>query len=324
MSAVLSPTQPQLRALDPRHDLPAVADLIELCFSGQMDADGREYIRYLRRLGRNMSLFPWGAELPERSSVSLYGYVWVEDGSVIGNLSLIPLRKQNQPIYLIANVAVHPDYRGQGIARMLTERALRHTAERGASASWLEVRDDNPAAIHIYRSLGFVERARRNTWTCVPLNAPTPPELPPNLTLAPPRRADWPLLTSWLQAAYPAEVIWNLPLRIQRLEPGWWKSMLRFLNGEFQRTWAAYHNNAPIGFLAWEPGRLVSDYLWLAAAPEWEQEVVRLLLPRALQSLSPRRTLTLNYPAAHAQTALAHAGFSLHNTLIWMEAPVHI
>lgn len=324
MTAVLSLTQPQLRPLDPRRDLAAVADLIELCFSGHMDADGREYIRYLRRLARSLSLFPWSVEVPERSAGSLYGYVWVEEGKVVGNLSLIPLRRQNRPIYLIANVAVHPDFRGRGIARALTERALRHSAEHGAAATWLEVRDDNPVAIHIYRSLGFIERARRNTWIINPMNAARPAPLPAGFAISAPRRADWAKFADGLSKTYPDDVIWNLPLRLSRLEPGWWKSLQRFFNGEIMRSWALRFNDAPVAYLAWEPGRLASDFLWLTCAPEWEETTVRTLLPRALQNLSNRRTLTLNYPAGQAVTALAQAGFSLHNTLLWMEAPVPV
>ena len=58
---------------------------------------------------------------------------------------------------MIANVATHPEYRGRGIARALTMTALDHARYHNAVATWLQVRDDNPDAIHIYKTCGFEE-----------------------------------------------------------------------------------------------------------------------------------------------------------------------
>ena len=58
------------------------------------------------------------------------GLVWKEDSPdgggrrLVGNLSLIPIGLQGKRGYLIANVAVHPDFRGRGIGRELTTTAL--------------------------------------------------------------------------------------------------------------------------------------------------------------------------------------------------------
>ena len=45
------------------------------------------------------------------------GFVWEEDGSIIGNATLLQSDIPNR--YLVANVAVHPDYRRRGIAKGL-------------------------------------------------------------------------------------------------------------------------------------------------------------------------------------------------------------
>ena len=45
-----------LRPLNPLRDLLAVADLIELCFHGTMDAEGRTFLHDLRRSSRGSSL----------------------------------------------------------------------------------------------------------------------------------------------------------------------------------------------------------------------------------------------------------------------------
>jgi ribosomal protein S18 acetylase RimI-like enzyme len=94
--------------------------------------------------------------------------VWEEAGQLVGNLSMIPISVQGKRSYMIANVATHPDYRGRGIATALTYTAVRHAQEHGTSSVWLQVRDDNPSAIHIYVTQGFEERLRRTTWYSAP------------------------------------------------------------------------------------------------------------------------------------------------------------
>ncbi len=74
-TTVVTPSRPfrGLRPLDPRHDLPQVADLIERAFAGELDPSGQAALRELRligRLGRNVrealcvSLAAWIACTP--------------------------------------------------------------------------------------------------------------------------------------------------------------------------------------------------------------------------------------------------------------------
>ena len=55
----------------------------------------------------------------------------------------------------ITNIAVHPDYRRQGIAKKLLESAIREAEKRGLSLLTLEVRQSNTAAISLYEKYGF-------------------------------------------------------------------------------------------------------------------------------------------------------------------------
>lgn len=61
----------------------------------------------------------------------------------------------------ITNVAIHPDYQGQGISRRLLENLIAVIRERGAGRLTLEVRPSNTAALKLYTSLGFVDCGRR-------------------------------------------------------------------------------------------------------------------------------------------------------------------
>ncbi|MCW2957115.1 MAG: rimI [Thermoleophilia bacterium] len=57
----------------------------------------------------------------------------------------------------IQTIAVTPSERRTGLGRALMNVLLDTAAERGAQAVFLEVREDNPAAQNLYRSLGFEE-----------------------------------------------------------------------------------------------------------------------------------------------------------------------
>lgn len=66
----------------------------------------------------------------------------------------------------VMNVAVHPDYRGQGIAGKMMKVLLQAGKERGVTEFTLEVRVTNEAAIHVYEANGFVsEGIRPNFYT---------------------------------------------------------------------------------------------------------------------------------------------------------------
>lgn len=64
----------------------------------------------------------------------------------------------------VATLAVHPEYRGRGYGKKLLMHALRAAREEGAIRSFLEVRESNAAAIHMYASMGFVEDGRRKEY----------------------------------------------------------------------------------------------------------------------------------------------------------------
>lgn len=55
----------------------------------------------------------------------------------------------------IATIAVHPNHQGRGIASALLAEALMLAMERGASASLLEVRPSNTAALKLYQRFGY-------------------------------------------------------------------------------------------------------------------------------------------------------------------------
>lgn len=60
----------------------------------------------------------------------------------------------------VFSVAVHPDFRGRGIAKALVAESLRRLRARGARRVRLEVRPGNVPAVRLYERAGFETRGR--------------------------------------------------------------------------------------------------------------------------------------------------------------------
>ena len=87
---------------------------------------------------------------------------WVARGappapSVLGYLCLWEI----SPEIHITNLAVHPDWRRQGIARALLTATLEDARRRGLTLALLEVRPNNAEALGLYEGLGFQIVGRR-------------------------------------------------------------------------------------------------------------------------------------------------------------------
>ncbi|TLN01737.1 GNAT family N-acetyltransferase, partial [bacterium] len=313
MSASIAITSTHLRPVDMRKDLPGIADLIEICFASTMDADGREYVRQIRRMALEMRGLGISLGSVRRFSVPIQGYVWLENNRIVGNLTLIPYFKGGKVVYMIANVAVHPEFRRRGIARQMTQQGMNHARDHGAAATWLQVREDNHEASQLYLSLGFIERARRTTWTFDPSAQPAAPMLP-QVTIRRRTANDWHFQRRWLLEIYPPEISWNLPFNVDRLRPGFWREFLRWMNGERQEAWSAWLADRYLGAAVWEPGNVITDVIWLATNPLEEDLAAQALLAYSHRVLSPRRPVTINFPAGFAAKGIQSAGFRAHNT----------
>jgi predicted GNAT family acetyltransferase len=235
----------------------------------------------------------------------------------VGNVSLIPYYIRSQRYFLIANVAVHPDYRRQGIARRLTEQAVMHARQRNAPATWLHVREDNQAAVELYHSLGFEERARRTTWFSAAEYSR--PELPLGLRFTAPPGSAWEEQRSWLEQEYPAELSWHMPFRMNLLRPGLVGEFIRFLYNATIQQWALVNPSRLLGAVAWQTTAGYANALWLAVPPFSDERIIHALLVHARQHVPSARPLMLDYPARKYVEGIQKAGFTAHQTLIWME-----
>jgi ribosomal-protein-alanine N-acetyltransferase len=64
----------------------------------------------------------------------------------------------------VAELAVHPDFRRRGLARLFLAEVLRDASAKRAETVTLEVREGNAAARALYAALGFAETGRRRKY----------------------------------------------------------------------------------------------------------------------------------------------------------------
>jgi ribosomal protein S18 acetylase RimI-like enzyme len=322
MSSITVPVNakdhPHLRPLNMLRDLSAVADLIEVCFSPTMDHEGQQYLSDMRRASRDDSFLNWASRMTETASLPLMGYVWDQDGRIVGNASLIPFRQKGKRIYLIANVATHPEYRRRGIGRALTEQVMKQARDKRASAIWLHVRDDNHGAIKLYQALGFQEIAHRTTWQAsIDTRLPYPET---DIRIVPRQPRFWSLQLDWLRRVYPEELSWYHSWSISTLRPGLW-NWLYLLFVDFNiKQWAAIRGETVLATLAWMPQGGRSESLYAANASGADPAALTALLVHARRVLTYHPQVTLEYPADEMAEAIRAAGFKPRRSLLWMRA----
>ena len=318
IAAPLFARNPQLRPLNIVRDLSAVADLVEKSFADTMDADGRNYIQQMRRAGQDNVFLRWASSAVETASMPLSGYIWEENGNIIGNVSLIPYHHARKKIYLIANVAVRPESRNRGIGRALTVAAMQHARQRRADETWLHVRADNPGAVELYRSMGFTELSRRTTWQAQPDRNAVAGN--PGIIVTKRLARDWPIQETWLRRLHPDLLAWYQPMPWTSLRPGIGPALYRFMSDYDVRHWVARTDSLPSAVASWQAMMGRNNRLWVAVPPQGGEEVLTALLLHVRHALYWREKISLEFPAGQYNASIEAAGFHPQRTLLWMKS----
>jgi ribosomal protein S18 acetylase RimI-like enzyme len=312
-----------IRKMDISRDLNAVADLIERCFPIHLDKDGQTYIKQMRQAARDMRYVRWLSTFADVSENRASGFVWEENGQILGNLSLIPFQQDGERIHLIANVAVQREYRRKGIARALTERAIGYLRRQHEPRIWLQVRKDNFGAQSLYRSVGFTDQFIRTTWHIKPKdlirNESVSPE---NLTIQKRKIADWDDQRSWLVDTYPPRLRWNLPVDFNRFEPGTFQSLINVLEGVRLKHWTIESSGKPTGVVTWQKTNTFANNLWLAFDPDTEETALTWALTQVVSQLPGLHPLSVDYASDRHPETFGNLGFHNFRTLIWMVCPL--
>ena len=192
------------RPFNMRRDLQQLADLIDLAFAAEIEPSRSSIVAEMRRLAKAGPLL-WLLDASYATlSPLMGGYVWIEHGKLVGNVTLSAESSQ-RGMWIITNVAVHPDFRGRGIARQLMAAALDEAHSNGAHSIVLEVQSENAPAQQLYRTLGF---KRYDTITELRLAAlrVSGQRHSPSPALRKRRPGDWQVLYDFFQAVTPLEV----------------------------------------------------------------------------------------------------------------------
>jgi [ribosomal protein S18]-alanine N-acetyltransferase len=116
----------------------------------------------IERIERRAYPTPWSrsmfaGELAKPSSICLGAFDTDARDALVAYLII----SRYADAWHVMNVAVHDEYRGQGVATQLLNRLFELTAGDDRRGYTLEVRVSNAAAIRLYERLGFVARGLR-------------------------------------------------------------------------------------------------------------------------------------------------------------------
>lgn len=318
-----------LRRLNPYRDLRQVTELIGETFGADMDAEGQAALRDLRWLSWLGPLVGFVLAADPQWRRFLNGYVWIEEGRVVGNLTLQSGGRYGARWY-ISNVAVAPAYRGQGIARALTEAALDEVRHEGGGWATLQVEEENEAARRLYEGLGFEVLGGMSY-----LHLPEPPAAPPEtgapLSLRRRRSGDWYQEYELAKAATPSLLQWWRPLRSDDFRPHSEERLGELLNRLIGRRrtyrWVVEHEGDAQGRLA--ASLMLRATRWrgehqlrLMVHPDARGTLEEPLLRQALAVLAsyPGRPTVTHHPAEHQEAieAFLSHGFRVRRTLVAM------
>jgi ribosomal protein S18 acetylase RimI-like enzyme len=313
-------THDGLRPLNARRDMRSVASVIEAAFSGQLDSAGRRMVRDMKALGR-FGWFGWVvAQLILPPAAYPLGFVWEQDGEVVGNVSL--LTAEGYPArWILANVAVLPGHRRRGIAHALVSAAIDLAARRGGREAVLQVDVRSQTARHLYEGLGFTTQATRTTWWRPSTGVQPEGETPANIRQR--RDEDWPQQYALARSVSPEGLRWPFPLRADVFRPD---PFARALGFRRKRHWAWYDDSGKIGAaLTAQLGSEARHWRFtLLVSPELQGVAEGPMLAHALRELAfSNLAATVDYPTGLAKQTLSSLGFWPKRALTWMRLDLH-
>lgn len=296
-----------IRPVDPRRDMAGLADLIEIAFADSLDPAGRRMANEMRRYGR------WGwagwlvGHLLLPPAAYPHGYVWFDEGQIVGNASLMPVQG-TLGRWVLANVAVRLEFRRKGIARSLVGACLDLARRERASEVLLQVNAGNLAARDLYRQFGFIERGTRVTWR-LPGSVDWPESAgSPSARLR--RPEEWQAHFALAQRLAPIGLVWPHPLRASSLRAASWAA---------NDPWAhwVWPSDGPLQ--AALSGRIDSaggSQLFLLCDPLARGMAEVPLLEQALRG--QRHAPVVETEAGAGDEALVRLGFREDHRLTWM------
>lgn len=318
--------EPGVYPFEPQRHLRQVAELVSEAFAGELDAEGRGVLREMRVIGR-LSPVLGGVLSASVLGEFVGGYVWVEEGRVLGNLTLQRL-DWGGTRWRISNVAVAAAHRGRGIGRSLMLAGLNEIAHMGGTWAILQVRTDNVPARRLYESLGFTAVSQDGVWKLA-----TRPRWVPaaDAPLQPLPALAWRPRFALAQAAQSESAAWVAPVPAEAYRIGLYEAAGELLGawlGLYRvQRWGVSADGLLVGMVeAWAAAFSATYRLRLAVRPEARGRLEHALLAQGLRCLAdqPPGPVVVEHSGDHreAVAALEAFGFKPQRILLTMRRPV--
>jgi ribosomal protein S18 acetylase RimI-like enzyme len=280
------------RPINLNKDIPQVLELLRLAFGESLDAEGQRILQGQSAVAGQPALLYRFNPMASRLS---RGYVWENDGKIIGNVTLLNTHINGR--YLIVNVAVHPDFRRQGIARTLMNAVTGHVRQRKGQEILLQVDKDNAHAIELYDTLHYQNLGTMITWIA---QAGRVQGIENHTTTAirELRNNEGKAAFELDILALPPNLNWPEPIPKDTYQFNVWRRFSNFINARRHQTWVTTDGHRLTGSTSiWsEWGR--AHQLTLRVHPQWKGELERPLLAKILRQLPhiPRRNVRIDHP----------------------------
>ncbi|MEM8860168.1 MAG: N-acetyltransferase [Chloroflexota bacterium] len=305
-----------------RRDAKQVISLLELVFKQHIRGNGHHAIA----TGFSLQDFLSGKKQ------TVPGFVYALNHRIVGNVSILESQKRGR--YLVANVAVHPDYRRRGIAAEMMREVVSYINSRGGHQIVLQVERDNLSAVNLYKKLGFQDKGTLHDWrmnwyalktvaTKTPVNSRKPDHFD-EFKLRPLRKEDAKAALKLDQFVFNKNLNWPDVPTGNYYKNDFGTLFRRFFLGTNLEIWVAESFNKQIvgiGVIENEIGR--PYHVKLRIAPEWRHLVERPLMAKLTRRLGYMRAKTITAQQDVNQTSVENlfreAGFGLKRTLTVMQ-----
>lgn len=305
-----------------RRDAKQVISLLELVFKQHIRGSGYQAIS----AGFSLQDFLNG------KSQTVPGFVYTINHRIVGNVSILESRRKGR--YLVANVAVHPDYRRRGIAAEMMKAVIQYIKDREGKQVVLQVEHNNESAIKLYKKLNFKAMGTLNDWrmnwyalktvaTRLPMNSRKPDHFD-QFSLRPIRSEDAQNALNLDYFVFEKSLNWPDAPHQHYYQNDIKSFFKRFLTGINHEIWIAESEHKQlvgIGIIENEVGRPYN--VKLRIAPDWVELVERPLMAKLTRRLGYMRSKTIIAQQDIKQISAEHlyreAGFSLKRTLTVMQ-----
>jgi len=311
-----------LRPISSSRDIVSVAALVEQAFADDMDASGRKAMREMRLMGQ---WFGWMDFFASPGQGALPGFVWLEAGHIVGNVTVRRLSSFGHG-WMIGNVAVDPVWRRRGIARQLMQAAIDLAREQDADWISLQVRSDNTGANDLYRSLGFESVGETVYFERAQFDPVSAPPQPVEGRLRPARPYDADRIYTLAQASVPDSARWAEPVYRSSFDLGAERRFTNWLT-RTQQAWRVIEVGDQLwgAALAEVNRRSREGKLFLWVVPSRSGRIEQVLVDSVLAEIkTPVQQMTARVPGSQvaSRVAMATRGFQQVRALTHMRLKI--